>query len=119
MKLGELKSQIRHRKGNPTVTVTLGQGVFEAIAVQKASLLEALDRAFPARNTETNLRMNDDGLIVSEGAPLVSETASPVKAVSEEIDDLDELDDLDSLGDLDHIECRRGLGAEIDYLDEL
>lgn len=93
MKLGELKSLIRSRKGNPSVVALLPGGRGFEVAVQKASILEALDAAFPGgRSTETGLRLNDDGLLIGEGAPPVSDAVPKVEAN----DDLDSLDDLDT-----------------------
>lgn len=95
MKLGELKSLIRSRKGNPSVVALLPGGRGFEVAVQKASILEALDAAFPGgRSTETGLRLNDDGLLIGEGAPLVSGEAP--KGEAESLNDLDSLDDLDA-----------------------
>lgn len=104
MKLGELKSLIRTRKGNPSVVALLPGGRGFEVAVQKASFLEALDAAFPGgRSAETGLRLNDDGLLIGEGAPQVSEAVSEVEAD----DDPDSLDDLDAptaADDLDEID---------------
>lgn len=106
MKLGELKSLIRSRKGNPSVVALLPGGHGFEVAVQKASILEALDTVFPGgRSAETGLRLNDDGLLISEGAHPVSETVSEVKA--ESLDDPDSLDDLDAPAE------------ELDEIDEL
>jgi len=107
MKLGELKSAIRTRKGNPSVFVSLVPGADKiAVTVQKASILEALDAAFPGgRSAETGLWLNDEGQIISEGAPHVSGDGPAAEA--ECIDDLDSLDDLDApaaADDLDEID---------------
>ena len=114
MKLGELKSAIRHRKGNPSLFVSLVPGADKiAVTVQKASILEALDAAFPGgRSAETGLWLNDEGQIISEGAPHVSGGTSAPEA--------DELDSLDALPEPeDSRDVRRGLGADLDELDEL
>ena len=104
MKLGELKSLIRSRKGNPSVVALLPGGRGFEVAVQKASILEALDTVFPGgRSAETGLRLNDYGLLISEGAPLISDAVPEVEAN----DDLDSLDDLDAptaADDLDEID---------------
>ena len=104
MKLGELKSLIRSRKGNPSVVALLPGGRGFEVAVQKASILEALDTVFPGgRSAETGLRLNDDGLLIGEGAPLISDAVPEVEAN----DDLDSLDDLDAptaADDLDEID---------------
>jgi hypothetical protein len=107
MKLGELKSAIRHRKGNPSLFVSLVPGADRiAVTVQKASILEALDAAFPGgRSAETGLRLNDDGLLIGEGAPPISDAVPEVEAN----DDLDSLDDLDTPAAAD----------DLDELDEL
>lgn len=104
MKLGELKSLIRHRKGNPSVSVTFAPGRNVVVTVQKASILEALDAAFSERNGETGLILNDDGLLISEGASLPADDASEPEANSDELDDLDALDEIDDLDDLDDLD---------------
>ena len=92
MKLGELKSLIRSREGNPMVLAQLG-GQLVQVTVQKKSIMEALDTLFTGRGTETGLILNDDGLLSSEGAPRVS-TAAPETESSDDLDDLDSLPEL-------------------------
>ena len=84
MKLGELKAQIRNRKGNPSVAVELA-GRTAQVTVQKASIMATLDEMFhKARNAETGLYLHDDGRIVSE----------PVNLDLEDTFEIDDLDDL-------------------------
>lgn len=75
MQLGELKSAIRQlRGGNPTVEVLIADTAI-MVAVQKASLLEALDQAFPGGKTqETYLDLQDGHLVDSGTEPMPSQT---------------------------------------------
>ena len=89
MKLGELKSQIRSQKGNPTVQVVLS-GHTAQVTVQKTSIMATLDEMFgKARNAETGLYLREDGQIVPENG-----VAPAVVTSNVEVDTVDELDDL-------------------------
>lgn len=61
MNLGELRGAIRTHKGNVGVTVP-GIGF---VLVQKGSLMDALGQQYGSRTTETGLRLNAAGEIVS------------------------------------------------------
>lgn len=68
MTLRELKSAIRNMPGNPKIRFHAGNLVPLCVAVQKGSLLEALDGAFSGgRSTETNLYIREDGFISRVG----------------------------------------------------
>lgn len=109
MKLGELKSSLRTRKGNPSVMANLKDGCdLVPVVVQKASILSALDAMFTGgKSEETGLVLSDDGFLVPDSAVVKPRAASPasVSSVSDEIDDLDldggigeiELDEIDEL----------------------
>lgn len=71
MKLGALKTTIREGS-NPRIRFALyppGREPVEVeVALQKGSILEQLDLAFPeGRAQETGLHINPDGFLTSEG----------------------------------------------------
>ena len=109
MKLGELKSAIRTRKGNPSVVVALVTGAEKiAVTVQKASILEPIDAVFPGGlSAQTGLWLNDEAQIIIEGAPHDSGDGPA--------SDADRLDDMDSLDEL----YAPAAADDLDELDEL
>lgn len=99
MKLGELKSAIRAHKGNPTVVTSAPNGVEFRVKVQKASLLEELDRLFESKASETGFSLTDDGDLVGPDEARAINTAAEC-AVPVDLDlDLDTPAEID-LGDL-------------------
>lgn len=80
MKLGELKSAIRANKGNPTVATIAPNGAEFRVKVQKASLLEELDRLFGSKSSETGFSLTDDGDLVGPDEARAIKTAAECAA---------------------------------------
>lgn len=67
MKLGPLKAAIR-AAANPRVYVQVGGIIRIAPVMQKGSLLEELDAAFPqGKAQETGLWVSEEGFLMREG----------------------------------------------------
>ena len=65
MKLGALKAAIK-AGSNPTINFRIGETIL-SIAVQKGSLLEQLDEAFPdGKATETGVCLTAEGHLTRE-----------------------------------------------------
>lgn len=89
MNLGELRSAIRNTKGNVGVIVP---GIGEVL-VQKGSLMQALGERYGSKATETNLYLNDAGLLVAvqvqwtdSHVPILEPTANWARTDDEQLD---------------------------------
>lgn len=93
MELGKLKAQLREKGFNARIPMVVpGSNRIIWVVVQKASLMEELDKVFPTKVSETGLAFNGENLSPAKAAIASPEPVAvkpaPKAVVADDEDDL-------------------------------
>lgn len=104
MELGKIKARIREKGCKPSIPMVLpGSNKIVYVRVEKASLMEELDKLFPTKVSETGLMFDGEKLMPVKMAAAQPAASKPVATVELEDDDdlLAGVEEVDLLADED------------------